>query len=298
MNPLLNRGGEYKHRGVENITLREALLEFNDKYVFMRGYSQGTAESYEWAINNLIKYTGDILLHDLTLELLIEWRHHVQDKLSINGLNNCCYRIRKFIEYWKRHSSLNIDCEEFLIPKKETKLPNYLTKKQLQKLYEACRGARERLLVSILYSTGIRVSELCHIKVSDIQEDTLLVHGKGSKERQVYLDKQAMDNIGTYLRNREKNSLYLFDSTKGGHLHKSAVERIMTRISNRASIGKQVTPHMIRHSHATMLMSQGCGIRHIQKLLGHADISTTQIYTHVTDTNLREAYKQYHVTLT
>lgn len=298
MYPLTVRGGEKETSGVEEkIKLSEAILDFNEKYVFMRGYSQSTAESYEWAIGNLIKYTGDIPLNKLTLKLLIEWRHHIQGKLSTNAINICCYRIRKFIDYYKRHQHLKINTEDFLIPKKELKLPNYLTQHQLKSLYEAAQGARERLVVSLLYSTGIRVTELCNIRVDDIQDDTLLIHGKGARERQVYLDTQAVEDINTYLKNRERRSEYLFDSAKGGHLYKSSIEKIIARIGRRSCIGKPVTPHMIRHSYATMLMDKGCDIRHIQKLLGHADISTTQIYTHVSDTNLKEAYKEFHVSL-
>jgi site-specific recombinase XerD len=280
------------------IKLSEALLEFNDRYVFMRGYAPKTADSYEWAINNLIKFTGDIKVCELTLEHLIGWRHHVDGHLSTNAVNVCSYRIRKFIVYWNQHcKDVNINTDDFLIPKKQTKLPNYLTKAQLNRVYEACRGSRERLIVSMLYSTGIRVSELCAIKLSDIQEYTLLIHGKNNRERNVFLDKETKRNIDKYVDSRESNSIYLFDSFKGGHLKKGAVERIVNKIGKRAGLCRELTPHVFRHTHATILLQQGCDLRHIQTLLGHADISTTQIYTHVNNASLKSVFEKYHVAL-
>lgn len=279
-----------------DLSLSEALVNFIDKYIFLHGYSPRTAESYEWAVGLLIKSVGDITLEELTLDHLIAWRHDVEGRLAVNGVNTACYKIRKFLQYYIRHKKIDIDLEEFIIPKKESKLPSFLTDEQMLAIYEACRGARERLIISLLHSTGIRVGELIHIKITDIYDNKLLIHGKGSRERYVFLDHTCKVNIVQYLDSRSSVSEYLFDSMRGGHLDKGAIERAVSTIGLRARVNKPVTPHLFRHSYATSLLEQGCGLRHIQTLLGHSDISTTQIYTHVTDKSAEGAFEKYHVT--
>lgn len=276
----------------DNMTLSDGLLKFAECYIFLRGYSKSTHQNYKWAVDSLCKVIGDIYLKDLTLNHLIEWRRAIEaEGWSTNSINAYCYKLRKFLDYWYRKKKIKFNPEDFYIPKKEKHLPKFLTKEQCVVLYKACKTPRERLIICMLFSTGLRVSELCRIKKNDIQQDRLLVRGKANKERYAYLDELAIKHIKEY----ESNSEFLFPSRRGGHIEKSTVQKLLRDLSCRTGIN--VTPHVLRHTYATLLLQHGMNLRHIQELLGHADISTTQIYTHVSNEDLAGSYKKYHIKL-
>lgn len=273
-------------------------MEFSNSYLYMRGYSKSTINNYRWAITSLSGVIGDVEIESLSLQDLLRWRHHLdQQAWSKNAINAYCYKIRLFLRYWKRKGLVNIELEDFYIPKKEQKLPTYLTLDQAKVVYGSCATQRERVILSILFSTGIRVGELVSIRVKDIRDDKILIRGKGSRERYVYLDDTCKELIQRYLEDRNSTCPFLFPSKKGGGLSKSAFQKIIRDIGQRADIGVQLTPHVFRHTYATLMLKQGCNLRHIQSMLGHADISTTQIYTHVTDNDVARAFTKYHVEL-
>lgn len=169
------------------------------------------------------------------------------------------------------------------------------------------KGLRDRAIMEVLFSTGLRVSELCSLnKDIDLKSDELSIRGKGEKVRVVFLSQISKDAIKNYLEKREDmdEALFVQVASKAGvdHLKKQesirltprSIERIITFYATKAGISKKVTPHVIRHSFATDLLSNGADLRSVQSLLGHANIATTQVYTHVTDKHLRDIHRKFH----
>jgi integrase/recombinase XerD len=176
-------------------------------------------------------------------------------------------------------------------PRRPERLPRYLTEAEMHRLFEAVRESpRDSAIVHVLAFAGLRVSELCHLQLEDIEFERNILHvrsGKGDKDREVIIEDRSRAAIDRYLTDRTlagEQGLRLFP------VGPVTVERIVRRAAAAADIPRQVTPHMLRHTLATALLSRGCDIRYIQKLLGHASVATTQIYTHVDTNALRNAY--------
>ena len=181
-------------------------------------------------------------------------------------------------------------------PKLEKKLPNYLNYNEIEELLESIdisttEGLEKRLLIEMFYSTGCRVSEMINVKISDIDftNKTIRIMGKGSKERIVYFGDYASKYLDNYL-NKVKCDKYLFTNKKGEKLTINEVEQIVKDIMKHISIKTHVTPHTLRHTFATHLLNNGADIKTVQELLGHANLSTTGIYTHVSSDRLKDIY--------
>ena len=181
-------------------------------------------------------------------------------------------------------------------PKLEKKLPNYLNYTEIEELLasidtSSSEGLERRLLVEMFYSTGCRIGEMVNIKISDIDfsSKTIKVMGKGSKERIVYYGDYASKYLKDYLKNKDRKG-YLFTNKRGEKLTIEEVEYIVRDIMKHISIKTHVTPHTLRHTFATHLLNNGADIRTVQELLGHANLSTTGIYTHVSSDRLKDVY--------
>lgn len=191
------------------------------------------------------------------------------------------------------------------LPKKEKRLPRFFYYNELEELFKqpnmnTSLGQRNRLILELLYATGIRVGELVNVKLSDFADDnTLKVMGKGSKERLVRYGEYAKEALDIYLKdgykalNKDKLD-YLFLNDRGGVLTTRGVRYILDRIIKDSSLEKDISPHMLRHSFATHLINEGCDILSVKELLGHESLSTTSIYTHVSSARLRDVYFKTH----
>ncbi len=178
-------------------------------------------------------------------------------------------------------------------PRRPERLPRYLVEEEMRRLFEAVRDSpRDSAIVHVLAFAGLRVSELCHLLLEDIEFERNILHvrsGKGDKDREVVLEDRTRAAIDRYLAER---TLTGESSSRLFPVGPVTVERIVRRAAQVAGVPRRVTPHMLRHTLATALLSRGCDIRYIQKLLGHASVATTQIYTHVDTNALREAYQR------
>ena len=182
-------------------------------------------------------------------------------------------------------------------PKVEKRLPKFIYYNDLLEILdESTRdkdGIRDRLIIEMLYATGVRVSELVNIKYNDIDFNNrrIRVCGKGNKERIVYYGEYAEDVLKEYMNTHIKNDNgYVFINSKGGQLTTRGVRYIIDNIMNRLSVKVHVTPHVLRHTFATDMLNNGCDIKVVQELLGHASLQTTEVYTHVTNERLKEVY--------
>jgi len=194
-------------------------------------------------------------------------------------------------------------------PKLDKRLPSFLTIEEIERLLEAPdlstpQGQRDRALIELLYASGLRVSELVNLNLEQINLDTneIRVWGKGSKERMVLMGKPAAEALRAYLQQgrpklfgtRIRMTNALFINRYGGRLTERRVQRILEKYAHIAGIGKRVHPHMLRHTFATHLLDGGADLRVVQELLGHANLSSTQIYTHVTRSQARKVYLSAH----
>jgi integrase/recombinase XerD len=192
-------------------------------------------------------------------------------------------------------------------PKFRQSLPEFLSVEEVDRLLRQpdatdTIGIRDKAMIELMYSTGLRVSELCGLRTSDLQMDPgcLRCIGKGNKERLVPVGHRALDAVQEYLRAARKElsrgaaSPYLFLNQKGHKINRIAFWKILGEYGRKAGLRKALTPHMLRHSFATHLLDRGADLRSVQMMLGHSDISTTQIYTHVVEERLKQVYKAHH----
>ncbi|MBI1749788.1 MAG: site-specific tyrosine recombinase XerD [Acidobacteria bacterium] len=232
-------------------------------------------------------------------------------KQGLNGRSVARHLVtlRNFFRYalaerWmKTDPTLNLESPKFW-----KSLPGYLTVEEVDRLLAqpdsaTPLGRRDKALLELLYSTGLRVSELVGVRISDMdmQSGCLRCIGKGNKERLVPVGKQAIAAVSEYLRDarprlvgRRKPAPYVFLNARGGKLSRVGFWKVLKQYGRRADLKKKLSPHKLRHSFATHLLERGADLRSVQLMLGHADISTTQIYTHVIQERLKQVYKAHH----
>ena len=230
------------------------------------------------------------------------------DGLSSRSIARHTTTLRNFYQFLLREGAIDRDPTEFLpLPKQWSTIPKYLNLEEINRMIEAPdqtkpTGIRDRAMIELLYATGLRVSELCGVEAMDLEPDLGLIRvtGKGNKQRLVPVGKDALKAIEAYLngaRNRllkGRASKYLFVTARGGKLDRKSFWKLLILHGRKAGIFHGLTPHVIRHSFATHLVERGADLRSVQTMLGHADISTTQIYTHVVRSRLREEFDRHH----
>ncbi|HYL73583.1 MAG TPA: site-specific tyrosine recombinase XerD [Bryobacteraceae bacterium] len=216
--------------------------------------------------------------------------------------------LRNFYRFLLEKGSITTDPTELLTaPKQWQSLPKYLNNQQINDLITTPdltrpRGLRDRAMLEFLYATGLRVSELCKVKVSDLEMNMGFVRvvGKGNKHRIVPVGKSALESVTRYLESgrprllKGRASPYLFATNRGGAMSRQAFWKLLGGYGKQAGIFHDLTPHTLRHTFATHLLEGGADLRSVQTMLGHADISTTQIYTHVMRSRLRRTVDEHH----
>ncbi|MGA3189176.1 MAG: site-specific tyrosine recombinase XerD [Bryobacteraceae bacterium] len=216
--------------------------------------------------------------------------------------------LRNFYSFLTREGEIQSDPSEFLTPPRQwSTLPKYLNRQEIDQLLEAPdaskpTGLRDRAMLELLYATGLRVTELCRLELSNVERDSgvLRVTGKGNKQRLVPFGQAAGEAVEQY-RNQARPGLlkgrasrFLFVTARGGAMTRQGFWKLLGLYGKKVGIFRDLTPHVVRHSFATHLVEGGADLRSVQIMLGHADISTTQVYTHVARRRLREIVDQHH----
>ncbi|MBD3349384.1 MAG: tyrosine recombinase XerC [Candidatus Eisenbacteria bacterium] len=212
--------------------------------------------------------------------------------------------VRSFCRYLVSHDALDRDPTVGLsAPRPEKRLPSFLRRREVERLFAGDGGSserelRDRAILELFYSTGIRLSELAGLSEENLDLDGRLVRvlGKGDRERVVPVGRAAVDAVRRYLRKRtdEGRGRPLFTNARGGRLSTRGIQRIVKKRLEQVSEARQLSPHVLRHTFATHMLDAGADLRAVQELLGHASLSSTQIYTHVTTARLKEIYKKAH----
>lgn len=282
-----------------------------DRYLeyleYQKHYSKYTIDNYERDILEYLNYLSlehinylDIKYSDIRLYLMYLKDQKLEKSTSISRKLSS---LRSFYNYLA--SNKKIKNNIFILissPKQEKKLPRYFEYNELEVLFsvpnlDTSLGQRDRLILEILYATGIRVGELVNIKIKDINrsERTILINGKGSKQRIVNYGEYANDILDLYLKDgymklNKYNSDYLILNNQGRKITERGIRYLLTNIIKKTSLHKNISPHMLRHSFATHLLNEGCDILSVKEMLGHESLSSTQIYTHITNDRLKEIY--------
>ncbi|OGD67362.1 hypothetical protein A2442_01175 [Candidatus Campbellbacteria bacterium RIFOXYC2_FULL_35_25] len=211
--------------------------------------------------------------------------------------------LRVFLKYLVKRDISSLAPDKIELAKVPERSIDLISSDELIRLMDApdtkdIKGLRDKAILELLFSTGLRVSELCSLNIDiDLKKDEMPIRGKGEKVRVVFLSQEAKDAVAEYLRNRKdmEEPLFISPGQNGGkRLDPRSIQRIVKHYAIKAGITKNVTPHVIRHSFATDLLQNGADLRSVQMMLGHSSITTTQIYTHITDKQLRDVHKKFH----
>lgn len=271
-----------------------------------KGLSQNTALSYKIDLKIFLRY-----LHENNIEQEKAQHRQITDflwQLKERGLSpNSIYRmiesIRQYYKFLVLEDVIKVNpAENLTAPKIPMNLPDTLTSEEVERLLTFVNGSdilslRNRAMLEILYATGLRVSELINLKFDNvnIEEKFVTIIGKGKKERLIPFTDIAQSYLKLYLRNRKKSkSNFIFLTRLGKPISRVEFWRQLKNIAISAGITKKISPHTLRHSFATHILSAGADIRFVQEMLGHSSISTTQIYTHLTKEHIKQQHKKYH----
>lgn len=299
--------------------LSELLLDFVEYIEVEKGRSAKTAENYRHYLERLVDFAGDIDVKDITMELVRKYRLWLNrlvndqgDTLSTITQNYHLIALRGFLAYLARRDITSLSPEKVDLPKVKRRQVTFLTPEEVQRLITAVpdddqmNHIRDRAIIELLFASGLRVSELVNLNRDHIntKRREFSVRGKGQKDRPIFISQHTADTIDSYLALRSDSVGALFInysrnntvSTSGNYrrLTSRSIERMIEKYTKLAGIIKHVTPHTMRHSYATDLLMNGADIRAVQGMLGHSDISTTQVYTHVTDQHLKDVYERFH----
>jgi integrase/recombinase XerD len=293
---------------MERVRKRDLVREYLAYIQVEKGLSPNSLESYRRDLARLEAWaeahgTG---IEELTRTSLREWIAALsREGLAPSSVSRAVSAARGLFRFLmldghiKSHPAEDLDT-----PQRSAPLPRFLTEDEIERLLavpdtSTPDGIRDRAMLELLYATGLRISELISMKLADVDIDRglILCHGKGSKERQVPIGRSATHWLQQHMRTRARSgkatAAHLFLSASGQSLTRQRVWAAIKAYAAHAGL-RSVSPHTLRHSFATHLLQRGADSRSVQALLGHSDISTTQIYTHITDRHLRATYDQHH----
>ncbi len=295
--------------------LKREFLEYTE---IEKGRALKTIENYDHYLTVFLAHTEIKNPKDITDEVVREFRmwlnrqstgnnRQTGETMSKKTQNYYLIALRAFLKYLARQEIASLPAERIELAKVGERSLDLISPAELSRLLEAPAGhgikeLRDKAILELLFSTGLRVSELCSLNNdTDLSLGEFSIRGKGGKVRVVFVSDEARRAVSNYLKARKDMNDALFVQVGKEHKTKDAtpltrrsVERIVKHYAIKAGISKKVTPHVIRHSFATDLLSNGADLRSVQMLLGHANIATTQIYTHVTDKALRDTHKKFH----
>ncbi len=286
----------------------ELIEEFLRYLLIDKGYSNNTINSYKIDLEKFLEYNKDKNISDISnndLKEYVKWLKKIELSDKTISRNISC--LKSFYKFLLIEKFINNNPSDSLImPKLKKSLPNTLTEDEVLKLLDIkltdAFSYRNKAMMELLYATGLRVSELVNLKLQDIDlnQDIVRTFGKGSKERVIPIGDYAREYLKKYIYEyrelmlKKNNVDYLFLNNHGNRMTRQGFFKIIKKIARDNGITKELSPHTIRHSFASHLLKYGADLRTIQELLGHSDISTTQIYTHITNEELRENYENFH----
>jgi site-specific recombinase XerD len=297
----------------------KAKTDFLEYLEIEQNRSQKTIANYDHYLTRLIDFAGDIQVSDINAELVRKWRlwlnrlgTNTADELQKSTSNYHLIALRSFLKLCAKRNIPALSADKIELARTQRKQVTFLNEDELTRIFaqpnlHTLGGLRDRAILELLFSSGLRVSELVGLDRDHInlKRREFTVRGKGQKDRPIFISSEAASWIERYLERREDNARPLFlrvqpkgkrPDTTGNfqRLTARSIQRLVSRYALLAGITKQVSPHTLRHSFATDLLMNGADLRSVQAMLGHSSISTTQIYTHVTDPHLKAVHEKFH----
>tara|TARA_B100001093_G_C26841003_1_gene1020549 strand:- start:213 stop:1049 length:837 start_codon:yes stop_codon:yes gene_type:complete len=264
-----------------------AIMEEINKLMITIGYSKNTISTYVACLGYFKNYFKGTALDQLKKEDILDYLFHLIEQNYSRSTQNQHINAIKF--YYEKKLGRKREFYHIERPIKEQKLPTILSKNEVQFLLKKTKNIKHLTILAVIYSCGLRVSEIINLKIEDIDSQRMIINvrkAKGNKDRQVQLTQKILNLLRLYYQSYNPTT-YLIGGQMGGKYSSSSIQKIIKSSARLAKIYKNVTPHTLRHSFATHLLENGTDIRYIQTILGHSDIKTTQIYTHVSSAHLK-----------
>ena len=291
--------------------MRDLILKFIDELKYEKNYSELTVNGYLTDLDMFLEYLYENNIKSYKSVDYQKIRDYISYLYELDYNNKTICRhisaIRSFFKYLKINNYIDDNpCTLVSNPKLDKRLPKYLNFEEIEKLLNAFDnnnylGLRNSLILELLYSTGIRVSEITNIRLKDISfsNKTIIIDGKGNKQRIVYFGSICLNLLKKYIDSsypvlNQNNSDYLLLSKTGKKINEREVRKIVDDASSIAGIKIKISPHVLRHTFATHMLTSGADLRSVQELLGHENLSTTQVYTHLTNEKIRNVYLSAH----
>ncbi|HVV66694.1 MAG TPA: site-specific tyrosine recombinase/integron integrase [Candidatus Saccharimonadales bacterium] len=296
----------------------KAKTDFLEYLEIEQNRSQKTIQNYDHYLTRLMDFAGDIRVEDIDPELIRKWRlwlnrlgTNTSDELGKTTQNYHLIALRSFLKFCAKRNIPALTADKVELARTKRKQVTFLNEEELKRIFaqpdlNTPNGLRDRAILELLFSSGLRVSELVGLDRDHInlKRREFMVRGKGQKDRPIFISPEAAKWIEHYLQKRTDTARPLFVRYSGskkvdvtGNFHRltaRSVQRLVARYALLAGITKHVSPHTLRHSFATDLLMNGADLRSVQALLGHSNIATTQIYTHVTDPHLKSVHEKFH----
>lgn len=300
------------------VSLSDLITDFLEYLEIEQNRSQATIENYHHYLMRLVQFAGDLDIAKLNPEVIRKWRlwlNRLKDEsgepISKTTQNYHLIALRSFLKFLAKREIKTMASDKVELARVKRPQVNFLEIDDVIKLLGSPDistkiGLRDRAILELLFSSGLRVSELTNLNQDQVNLDRreFMVRGKGQKDRPVFISPEAAEWVKKYLQSRQDSSKPLFihysgststvDEGNYSRLTPRSVQRLVSHYAKLAGITKKVTPHTLRHSFATDLLINGADLRSVQSLLGHANIATTQIYTHITDPQLKKIHEKFH----
>ena len=291
--------------------LKDEIEEYKQYLIVEKGLSKNTINAYIKDLNQFSRYLKHNFqinkINDIAKEHVRLYIKELSKKISATSINRKLVSLRMFFTFATKETVIDTNImNDFDLPKIDKKLPIVLSKEEMQELLDSIEindhiSSRNRCMFELMYATGLRVSELTNLTISslNINMGYLKIIGKGDKERILQISNMTRNILNDYLKHYrnefiKKDSPLLFFNNHGNKLSREECYIILKQIIERTTINKKISPHTIRHSFATHLLENGADLRSIQELLGHSNISTTTIYTHISNQKIKKEYQLFH----
>lgn len=275
--------------------LSEAFNMYLEDYIRAKNQSTRTEETHEACKRLLIQFLGDKELSQLSLLDVREWRKEISKGRRPNSIRVYILRLRAVLRYCNIRDIPAIKSELVPVPKREATVPVFLTEQEVTRMIECATSVRNAFVISLLYSSGIRLSELIALNRGQIIDRRFTVIGKGRKPRLCFIDQRTELLMNMYLASRKDNHEALIVSNEfKRRMTATNIQLLVRNTACKACLNKKVSPHTLRHSFATNFLKNNGNMRYLSAMLGHASLDTTMMYAHVVDLDLQNQYEKYH----
>lgn len=288
------------------LSLSEAFEMYRRDYIIYNNQSSKTEEMHLLTLKSLLLFMGDKDVEAISFEDVRRWKEHMLKTKSQNTVRGYVIKLRVVMAHISKRGYKVLDPDIIGVPKKKSTPVDFVTEADVWRLldaafepaegYNTVNRYRNRAIISLLYASGLRVSELCNLNTIDLREDgTFTVIGKRDKPRLCFFDSRTKAYIDQYLKLRDDNLLALFISPQTGErISKGTVQEIFKNVRKKAGFNQPIHPHTMRHSYATNLLRNNTNLFYVSKFLGHASVQTTEMYTHYVDEDLKKVYNEKH----